>query len=124
MRSLIFAAAVLAASAIAGTASASCGSPGSHQDMTGAVLTGIAKWDDGEEYDMTFELRSDCSATMAYNGQTYRVGHYWSQADGMVIISVTEGYAIYLGKAEGREVKGSMSNKPGQVGDFTFSIQR
>ena len=85
----------------------------------GSSLSGSVTWADGKSAGLTFRLKPDCSADWIHN---LSIDVFWGQADGVVMISVDDHAAEYVGRWSDAGMSGMAKRKDGVMG--TFNLQR
>jgi hypothetical protein len=107
----------------AATLAHDCGKAGK-VDLAGKTFTGDAVWSDGDTYRMTITFNADCTLRYGYNDQVYDDAR-WVQDGDAFSYQVNDGYALYLGRINGRSViQGSAANKVGSSANFSFKLDR
>lgn len=90
-------------------------------NVSGTRWQGQANWSD-ERRDRTLYFRPDGVLDYAYAGMSYDNGR-WLQNDSLIVIHTNHYFAVLVGTLNDGAIIGSMHNRTGNGGAFTFFPQ-
>jgi len=88
-------------------------------NMAGSRWEGLASWYNGETRIWTLHFRADGVLEYGYDGQNYDNGR-WVQNDQLVTFHTNNYFAVYSGTVHQNSVNGTMHNRRGANGVFSF----